>query len=249
MRYRDILLLLALSMASASAAPAQRPTGRALLVGTVRDSATGRAPARSAVCVSLPTLPRTTWRPCADVDTVSGAFRLDSLPPGRWSVEVVCATRDFFAHAMAKDSVAVSETAPARRDWRVTPSGCDPRPLRRISGMFRGYYTPGFESSEFAPCAADAWFLPGDSLRTRPYDERGAWADFEKGVLQGFQWPQAPRDRDGNRRYYVQWRATVEGPGHYGHMGGAPFAIHVDSLAVVRAPEAGDCQPLPSPSS
>lgn len=241
MRYR-ICLLLALLVAPGVAA--QRPTGRAVLAGTVLDAATGRAPLRFRICVSLPDEPLE-WQACALVDPASGQYRVDDLPRGRWVVLAGCSTMSIIGRLAAQDTVAVSATAPVRRDWRVSTKGCDPRPLRRVQGMFRGYYTPGFESSEFVPCAADAWFIPGDSLRTKPHDQRSAWARLQEGSLpRPFTWPQAPRDAYGNPRYYVDWRGTVIGPGNYGHMGVSSFEIQVDSVAEIRAPQTGDCQPL-----
>jgi hypothetical protein len=170
---------------------------------------------------------------------------LADLPQGRWSIVVGCVTLGIFGQVMASDSISVSETAPVKRDWRVATTGCDARPLRRKYGMFRGYYTPGFESSEFVPCAADAWFLPSDVLKTEPYDERRAWAELQEGSLpKGFTWPRMRRNPRRNPRFYVRWRGTVVGPDHYGHMGVAPFEIQVDSVAILRAPRDNDCRPL-----
>jgi hypothetical protein len=223
----------------------QRPTGPAALEGTVMHSVAGQAISRAVVCVSLP-VERTHYPRCGAIDQSSGRYRVDSLPEGRWRVGVNCATMNIFAHSMASDSIAFKDSAAVRRDWMVTTDGCDPRPLRRIPGTFRGYWTPGFESSEFIPCAADAWFLPGDSLRTRNYDERRAWAVLRRGsVPEGFVWPKGRRDRYGNPRYYVEWRGEVVGPGHYGHMGVSAFEINVDSVLTVRAPRRGDCRPAP----
>jgi len=228
----------------ASTLHAQRPSGHSVLSGTVRDAATGGAARRTSVCAVLPGH-GVVWHDCAPVDTTSAEFRLDTLPRGHWRISVICATTGMFGHLVASDSVAVSEAAPVRRDWRVSSTGCDPRPMRRIQGTFRGYFSAGFESSEFLPCAADAWFVPGDSLAATPYDERRAWAEFEKGSIPaGFVWPEVPGDQYGDPRSYVQWRGTIEGPAHYGHMGMSPFEIRIDSVLTARPPRPGDCQPL-----
>ena len=222
---------------------AQRPTGRAVLEGTVRDSATGKAVTRAHACVLLDSGNSMFYSICAPVDTSTAAYRLDSLPAGRLPVSVSCGTVRPFAHALGSDSIMFSDSAAVQRNWVVGTAGCDPRPLRRVSGIFRGYYTPGFESSEFVPCVEDAWFLQSDSLRSKPYDERRAWAYLgRRSVPDNFKWPRAPEDDFGYRRYYVQWRGTVVGPGHYGHMGVSPFEIHVDSVLTLRAPRRGDCR-------
>jgi hypothetical protein len=222
--------------------PGQRPTGSAVIEGIVLDSATRTAPIRTSVCAWLPEGVML-WSACADVDTVSGAFRLDSLPEGRREVGVACGTLSIFGRTLTSDSIRVSAREPVRRNWTVPTSGCDRRPLRRLPGTFRGYYVSGFESSEFRPCSEDAWFLPGDSLETKRYDQRRAWARFVSGALDGFVWPRVRR-RHGDARYYVEWRGTVVGPGHYGHMGISAFQLCVDSLITVRPPRRGDCQPL-----
>jgi hypothetical protein len=158
----------------------------------------------------------------------------------------MCGTiRLLVSRTLGTDSITISDSAAVRRDWVVGTAGCDPRPLRNVSGTFRGYYTPGFESSEFVPCAADAWFLPSDSLQSERYPRRRAWARFRRGsVPDNFKWPRAPEDDFGNSTYYVHWRGTVIGPGHYGHMGISPFEIHVDRVLTLREPRRGDCRPV-----
>ena len=242
MRHRIGWTLALLMIGTAPVLQAQRPTGRAVLEGSVRDSVTGKAVARAHVCAS-PSSGRVQWSACAKVDTSSAAYRLDSLPQGRWHVRVICGTVGILGRSIGSDSVTVGDSAAVRRDWVVATTGCDPRPLRRVEGTFRGYYTPGFESSEFVPCASDAWFLPGDSLRVKPYDERRAWARLQRASLPvNFVWPRVSRDKYGNPRYYVEWRGTVVGPGHYGHMGVSPFEFHVDRVLTLRAPRRGDCR-------
>jgi len=129
-----------------------------------------------------------------------------------------------------------------RRNWVVSPAGCDLRPVRRVTGIFRGRYTPGFEASEFVPCKADAWFIPTDSLATYPYDAKNAWVTWSTFRNPELKWPPAPKDEYGNPVYYVRWRGTVVGPGRYGHMGVAPFQFFVDSVFELRASRKKDCQ-------
>jgi hypothetical protein len=117
-----------------------------------------------------------------------------------------------------------------------------------VAGVFRGYYTVGFESSKFVPCAADAWFIAGDALRREPYDERRAWVEWPNDsgrTLRRVTWPRiASLRRTGYATYFVQWRGTVEGPGRYRHLGVSAFEIRVDSVLVVRKPTRRDCRPV-----
>lgn len=219
--------------------------GDAVFRGSVRDSATGLALQRGQVCVFVPDGNFTLWPACVRVDSISAAFRVDSLPDRRLEVVVACQTIHIIGRNLLSDSISFSATAPVLRDWVVSSVGCDHRPMRTVQGVFRGYYTPGFESSEFVPCAADAWFIPSDSLRRGRWDQRRAWARLQPGSLpDDFVWPRARRDRYGNPKYYVEWRGTVVGPGHYGHMGVSPFEILVDSVITLRAPREEDCRPL-----
>jgi hypothetical protein len=232
-----------LALGAAAGLHAQRSAGRSVLKGTVRDSAGGHV-ARASVCVTLPS-EQPQWLACDDADDRTGAYRVENLPAGRLRTSVLCTTLGRSVTDIARDHIAFLDTVPVRRDWAVSTRDCDPRPLRSLPGTFRGYFKPGFESSEFVPCRSDAWFLPGDSLPTEPYDQRRAWAILERNSLpDGFVWPRVLRDHDQYPRYYVEWRGTVVGPGQYGHMGGSAFEIHVDSVLVLRAPREDDCHPV-----
>ena len=244
MRRRLARALVPCLLAIPAPSAAQGPGGTATLEGTARDAASGRGLLRGYVCTSVATSRIMSRAMCAPVDS-TGAYRLDSLPEGKLLFGVSCEMRGRFGRALATDSIDVAHGARVRRDWIVDASGCDARPLRRVAGTFRGFWTPGFESSEFVPCGSDAWFVPGDSLRTEPYDERRAWAWLREGSIpEDFEWPAATEDRFGNPTFYVHWRGTIVGPGRYGHMGVSPFEIQVDSVIELRAPRAGDCAPV-----
>jgi len=237
-----IAVLPILHVMGASMAAAQSPaTAEALIEGTVRDS-TGQPVQRTQVCTII-------WKSravgralCGSTDS-TGAYRVDSLPASRLGLAVTCqGVRQFGGRLLASDSIDFPTGARVRRDWIVSRRGCDPRPIRRVTGIFRGHYTPGFESSAFVPCESDGWFLPADSLEAYSLDSRRAWATFQPGVSQQrLEWPDVEHDRYGNPRYYVRWRGTVVGPGHYGHLGVSPFEIRVDSLLDLRAPNKHDC--------
>ena len=235
-----LLVVLALTGVSVAAAQTNGASIGAL-EGTVRDSA-GQPIEKASVCTIVQESRGFGRAHCGRPDS-TGAYHVDSLPASRLGFTVTCAgVRPFDGRVVASDSLQIQAGSQAHRDWIVSRAGCDPRPLRRVAGTFRGHYTSGFEASKFVPCAADAWFIPGDSLGTYLYDARLAWARLQPTVArQGLVWPEVPRDVYGSPRFYVRWRATVIGPGHYGHMGVSPFQIWVDSLLELRAPSARDC--------
>ena len=228
---------LTLSAAVARLSEGQAPYRQ--IVGAVRDSASGRAPVRTYVCAHVDS---GTVRPvprCGGVDSL-GAYQIDSVVPGRRLLTVQCATvHGPVAQQLAFEDIVVGDTN-LRRDWTVHTTGCDTRHIRHVTGIFRGHYAPGFESSAFVPCPRDDWVLPSDSLDATPIDFR-AWVTWPARA-RTIQWPDAPRDPFGNPRYYVQWRGTISGPASYGHMGVSPFEFRVDSVLSVQPARSGDCR-------
>lgn len=222
----------------------RRPTGGAVIEGTVRDTVSAHPLARMRVCIRLHDSRSTFWTPCARL-TPSGFFRLDHLPAGTWKVTVSCETVPRSGKVLASDSIAVAEAAPVRRDWTVDRAGCDPRPLRRVRGVFRGYYTMGYEVSDFVPCFADAWFLPHDVVRHKRFDQRNVWAALHPVRFPDkFRWPSTRPDKYGQTRYYVHWRGTIIGPGRYGHFGMSAFELRVDRVLELRPVREGDCRSI-----
>jgi hypothetical protein len=216
-------------------------SGSGVVSGIVRQS--GLAPGRRLnVCALYWTGPSAQRMTCGEVDD-TGSYEVDSLPFARFQVSVNCETLSGFGGGfLAIDTVSLENSATVRRDWSVSATSCDPRPLRRITSVFRGHYSMGLEESTFVPCPSDAWFLPGDSLHVFPYDARRAWATWSDRARASLQWPkEAPTNTVGSLRFYVRWRGTVVGPGHYGHMGVSPFEFLVDSVVEVRVPRALDC--------
>jgi len=238
-----LLSALVIGFIIASQALAQNTQVRrsASIAGTVRDSGSLDYRRKFSVCTWVPRQPAMYSLSCAQVDTL-GHYRLDDLPLIRLRLSVQCETLGGMGKSVMADSVIFTDTALVRRDWVVPSAGCDLRPLRHVTGIFRGHYTPGFESSKFVPCTADAWFIPSDSLGIYPYDAKRAWATWRSAVPQKLKWPRAPRDDYGNPTYYVRWRGTVVGPGNYGHMGVSPFEFVVDSVLELRAPGKEDCR-------
>jgi hypothetical protein len=140
--------------------------------GVVRDSASGQPAHRTHVCVMVG--PPVRALRCARSDSI-GAYHVDSLPAGVQLISVQCEVLQGFSKQLTYDSVALTASGPTRRDWTVQTAGCDPRPVRSVTGVFRGHFTRGIESSAFVPCSADGWFIPSDSLGPKSVDRRRAW--------------------------------------------------------------------------
>ena len=233
-------LLAAALLSRAGTAQVPAPLS-AVITGTVGHTGHLQPGRALRVCASARIGQHSGIRKCGEVDSL-GSYRLDSLPPTRALVTINCGTHYYWnLETIASDSVLLSDAAPLRRDWTVSTARCDPRPLRRITGEFRGFYAREFEGSEFRPCWSDAWFVTGDALMILPLDQRRAWVTLAEHARGKVTLPDVPRDRFGRQRYYVRWRGTVVGPGAYGHMGASPFEFVVDTVLEVRAPRKGDC--------
>ena len=238
MHYRLFTLMLVVAL-PAPAGAQNRPVALSRVSGSVLDSASLRPPVKTFVCASTDTGRVRPAPRCGQVDS-AGAYRIDSVIPGRWLLSVQCTTREGpGTEQIAFDRLVVSGSE-IQRNWIVSMRRCDTRPLRRVTGAFRGHFTPGFESSLFIPCPTDTGFLPSDSLGSDPY-QRSAWVVGPARAAPQ-PWPSVPRDPFGNPRYYVEWSGTIIGPGHYGHMGVSPFELRVDSVFVARAPQHSDCR-------
>lgn len=212
------------------------------LFGSAVDSASGAALQRSWVCASIRTGIASSLSRCSAIDD-QGRYSLDSLPMESVEITLACDQVRGFGKRLATDTLRPGTSNEVLRDWVASTAGCDRRPIRKLSGIFGGHYTPGFESSEFIPCASDGWFLLSDSLDTYSYDARRAWVTWPPSAPTDslLTWPEVPADAWGNPRYYVRWRGTVVGPGRYGHMGVSPFEFMVDSVLEVSVPARNDC--------
>jgi len=208
--------------------------------GTVTELASRRPTEKVWVCAYTPARVSTSAQPCVRTDSV-GSYSIDHVPLGRVPMAVVCERLRGFGKTVASDTLVVTEAGSLMKHWSVPTTGCDTRRIRRLSGIYRGRYTGGFEESDFAPCAQDAWFLPSDSLNVYPFDAGRAWAEFAKGTsIKRVR--KVPHNSWGSAIYYVRWRGTVTGPGHYGHMGVSAFQFQVDSILEMRAPRRSDCK-------
>ena len=237
-----VALSVVAALAQASSAKTQRPSaGTGVIAGTLRDVASGHPLVRGSVCVSFARDEAQNDVRCERADS-AGAFRLEDVPAGPRMLRVACTTYPLFAQFLDSVRVVVPERGTVSRHLSVGTAGCDLRPLRRITRVFSGHYTSGFEMSEFVPCPRDRWFIPSDSVGTLRGLRGRAWVRGTKPGGLGAALLQATPERvSGGGRYFVRWRGTIEGPYNYGHMGMSPFQITVDSVLDARTPGPGDC--------
>jgi hypothetical protein len=226
---------LAVLLVPARAPSAQQPG--ATVRGTVTDSATGRPVVGARVSAQCPgCLGRHA------TDSV-GRYALEAAP-GSFVLEFHCPSRTLLGRRLARREVTVAPGAEAVVDVRVGPGACYEPPYAERSGVFRGHYTPGFESSRFVPCPDSAVGLAGGLLPGERLFTPAAWAEYAPAAARArdVTWPSgAPRDRWGNPTYFVVWRGTLRGPGQYGHLGVSEFGFTVDSVLSVRAAGRDDC--------
>ena len=238
------LVALALATAGFDALVAQTPASAfARVDGVVRDSASGRAPAKTWVCAFIDSGHVRPMPPCGAVDSL-GFYRIDSIAPSRRVLSVQCAMVHGPASTQLAFEAIVVGNSDIHRDFTVHAVGCDSRVTRRVTATFRGHHTAALETSAFVPCPKDAWLVPGDSLGVNPVSGR-AWVIWPAGGVKGVKgvkWPDVPPGGFGARQYYVQWHGTLIGPGVYGHMGMSPFEFRPDSVLVVRAAQGEDCR-------
>jgi len=181
---------------------------------------------------------------CASIDT-SGNYVFERLLVGPNRITVDCDGKELTRGKHIASITMTLDSAERRRvDFPTISAGCDPRPLRRVRGIFSGHYSSGFEHSEFIPCPDDVPFLPSDTAGKRPYRRR-IWVHIPRGGrLVG--WPAAPPEAkpvhaEDHAEYFVRFAGVLTGPWAYGHLGGSAFELTVDSVIEVRAPEPNIC--------
>ena len=121
---------------------------------------------------------------------------------------------------LAKLSVADTSVLP------VDGTGCDRRVLAEEYGVWRGYYTEGFEISAFQWC--------DDSTRS-------IWVQYAEGAQarSPVAWP--THGAHDVPHYFVGFRGTLIGPFAYGHFGMSDYQLTVDSVLFARLPSRNDC--------
>jgi len=172
-----------------------------------------------------------------------GRYSFTRVPAGTHRIEFHCPSRTALGRELAQRAVEVFAGKVSVIDVRVPPGGCFEPAYSERTGIFRGVWTPGFESSAFVPCPDSALGLTGELLPGKRLFGSRAWAELGAAARQQpISWPKnAPRDSWGSARYFVVWRGTLKGPGTYGHMGVSEFSMIVDSILSVRAAQSNDC--------
>jgi hypothetical protein len=174
----------------------------------------------------------------------AGKFTRTGLPPGKFVIEFHCASATLLGAEILHQDVTISPNTETVVDVRVPPGQCNEPAYSERTGVFRGYWTTGFEENSFTPCAdtslgISAPLLPGKRLRLAT-----AWADVSSSA-----WPQslkepenAPVDQSGNPRVFVTWHGVLKGPGTYGHMGVSEFSMAVDRVIDISVKGPADCR-------
>jgi hypothetical protein len=175
----------------------------------------------------------------------SGRYRIAHLPAGSFPIEFHCPSVTGVGAEILQGNVTVALGAEAVIDARVPKDRCwEPAYFER-TGIFRGYWTPGFESSAFRPCEDVSAGIRYPLLPGKRLVSPRAWAEFTSGAEpRSRMWPKnAPRDRWGNSTYFVVWHGVWKGPGTYGHMGVSAFSMIVDSVITLRIKGPSNCRP------
>jgi hypothetical protein len=175
----------------------------------------------------------------------TGHHRFKQVPAGTFSIEFHCPSRTLLGAQIVERIVAVSPGEESLINVRVPEGRCSEPPYSERRGVFRGYWTPGFESSVFVPCADSILRISAPLLQGKRVAAPTAWADFVPSV----KWPEkmsgqakAPIDEYGNPTYFVVWRGVFKGPGQYGHMGVSGFSMLVDSVLDVTSLGPANCR-------
>ena len=174
----------------------------------------------------------------------AGRYRIQRVPVGRIPFEVHCPSRTMLGSEIVRRDVTIADTGENTADVRVPPNYCDEPHYSERVGTFRGYWTPGFESSTFSPCADSALGVTAPLLPGKRFFPPRAWADWLPSARnQHVNLPEvAGADAWGNHTYFVVWHGVLKGPGTYGHMGVAEFGMVVDSVISISAARTGACK-------
>ena len=175
---------------------------------------------------------RSLWVGSSRADMRNGVLELDRVS-GSYA-QVLCARSDGLYGGHELTTIDSTQLAAADRDsltLRINSADCDRREVRTEYATWTGHYRSGIEESRLRLC--------GDSVRK-------IWVEYMPGFWNRphVLWP------PGNDRYYpeyfVQFRGALVGPFFFGHFGGSPYQLTVDSIFFVREPARGDCKRDPS---
>jgi hypothetical protein len=206
--------------------------------GTVSDSARGAPVVGAFVAIMCP---ECYGRHPTDT---AGRYRFTQVPPGSFRLEIHCPSQAIVGREILNRTVTVAVGAETVINARVGRGHCAEPPYSEKTGTFRGYWTPGFESSAFRPCADRTLGVAAPLLPGKRLGSPRAWADFSPSAqLSQIVWPKdTPVDAWGNPTYFVVWHGTLKGPGTYGHLGVSAFSMIVDTVLSVSAHAPRNCR-------
>lgn len=168
-----------------------------------------------------------------------GFYLLFGQRLGLRRVSFFCPSRRRFNwRKLAERVVDISPRTDSLVNFQITVTGCDEPPVHTWTGEFRGHYSFGFESSDFTPCEDKLERLDGTAYEG---EKQYVWVEaFAPDATKGLKWPK--QNDPYYPKYYVRWRATVTGPGSYGHMGVGMYQMRVERVLEIREPRADDCK-------
>jgi hypothetical protein len=171
-----------------------------------------------------------------------GRYLYSGAASGTIEVRFACPTmRALGMRIGATQRVEVSPQTDSVIDFHVRFRNCEEPPLRTWSDEFRGHYIYGFETSMFAPCVPFESFV---GTAFEGIDRNYAWVNFTEAAnaQAGRMWPHDMKPAQEYGPFYVRWRARVEGPARYGHMGVSMYDMKVTEVLEVRHSAPTDCQ-------
>jgi hypothetical protein len=160
-----------------------------------------------------------------------GRFVFEKIPVGTVSVTLVCPPvgLSLAVPAISLRSIPVFAEHYADASATVGRHACDQPPARDVRVHWRGWYSAGFEESEFTPCPDDPV-----AREVRSYGDplhRHAWVTVPEGVWQKAGIRQLePDTASGLHLGFVEWSGILHGPAPSGHMGVANYSLRVDSI-------------------
>jgi hypothetical protein len=171
-----------------------------------------------------------------------GRYVFANAPPGTHRVIFSCpATRGWGERTIGIQRLVVTPRTDSVVDFYIRQRNCEEPPLRTWSGEFRGHYVSGFETSMFSPC------VPLESLVGTVYESADRpvagvqFSDAARAQARSM-WPRDTVRAQESPPMYVRWRATVTGPGSYGHMGVSLYEMHVTEVMEIRRAAPTDCR-------
>lgn len=167
-----------------------------------------------------------------------------------WSVELECPrTVNWFAGASATATVVFGPKTDTTVDLSPDLSRCRKSELLRPEVWMTGHFDSGPGVRYFVACSpiSDLPAPVANEKGIRPSRDTYLVSQFPPGVLASGTFPTGTANR-GIISYFVNWRASVFGPGAYGDGGLAAYRIAVDSVREIREVRPDDCAAKPPAS-